>query len=548
MLRPLPKPGCEGIGVKSVGFPSATQQGASHGVPPIGHTSRSSAALLTKRPPDVLKAAAPAALIAVVRALDDLAWLADDTGKILFTNAAFAGTQQPARLDALYGPLTTQDARDAIEAALTNRQPLRLELDLLRRDGVPFRAELRLDPIEAEGATWFLGLLKDLTDRRAAAAVVARARDVIEAVAHGVPGVVYQFVIDARGRRYYSFISEGCARVFGFEASELTAGGADRILAAVPAQDREALHRSIEQSRQALEPWRHDFRCIVHGEQRWIRGASLPTRLASGDTVWNGMLIDVTDEVIAKAAAVEALQRAETASRTKSEFLAAASHELRTPLNAVIGFAEVLQGELYGPLGDPRYRDHAGDILNGGRQLLDMVNSVLEFARIEAAGLQLDEAEIAPRALIEPCVAAANDKIGSRTLSVVTQIAPTLPRLIVDRQKMRRVLNHLLSNAVKFTPDGGTIRVEVDREADGGMLLVITDSGIGIAPEDLRRAFEPFAQVDGALSRRYEGLGLGLPLARAIVEAHGGRLALDPAAGGGTRAWIRLPADRVQQV
>ncbi len=258
------------------------------------------------------------------------------------------------------------------------------------------------------------------------------------------------------------------------------------------------------------------------------------------------MLVDVTDEVIAKAAAVEALERAEAANRTKSEFLAAASHELRTPLNAVIGFAEVLQGELYGSLGDRRYHAHAGDILSGGRQLLDMVNSVLEFARIEAAGLQLDEAEIAPGALIEPCIAAAGDKVGNRALTIVTQIAPALPRLIVDRQKMRRVLNHLLSNAIKFTPDGGTIRVEVEREADGGIALVITDSGIGIAPEDLRRAFEPFAQVDGALSRRYEGLGLGLPLARAIVEAHGGCLALDPAGGGGTRAGIRLPANRVQ--
>jgi len=130
---------------------------------------------------------------------------------------------------------------------------------------------------------------------------------------------------------------------------------------------------------------------------------------------------------------------------------------------------------------------------------------------------------------------------------IVSRIDSGLPRLIVDRQQMRRVLNHLLSNAIKFTPDGGRVSIDVEDEGDGGLLLAVSDTGIGIAPEDLRRAFEPFAQVDGALSRRYEGLGLGLPLARAIVEAHGGRLALDPAAGGGTRAWIRLPADRVQR-
>lgn len=540
---------------KASDVPYATPMlGASRGVPPIGHTSRSSATLMTERSPDVLEPAPPPALVAAVRVLDEMAWLADGTGMPVFVNAAFsAGTQYPSPgllpggLDALYGPLTTRDARLAIAASIRERQPLRLELDLARRDGALFRAELRLDPIEEDGRVWFLGVLKDLTDRRAAAAVVARAHDVIEAVAHGVPGVVYQFVIDARGRRRYSFISEGCFRVFGFEASEVTAGGADRILAAVPAENREALHRSIERSRETLEPWRHVFRCEVRGEGRWIRGASLPTRLASGDTVWNGMLIDVTDEVAAKAAAVEAFERAEAASRTKSEFLAAVSHELRTPLNAVIGFAEVLQGELYGPLGDPRYRGHAGDILNGGRQLLDMVNGVLEFAQVEAGGLQLDETEISPRSLIEPCVRALIDKIGDRDLIVDSRIDPLLPRLVVDRMQMRRVLNHLLSNALKFTPDGGRVSIAAEAAADGGMLLVVTDTGIGIAPEDLRRAFEPFAQLDGALSRRYEGLGLGLPLARAIVEAHGGRLALDPAEGGGTRAWIRLPPGRVQR-
>ena len=521
-------------------------------MPPIGHTSRSSAALMmTERHPDVLEAAAvPAALVAVVRALDEMAWLADETGAIRFANGAFvAGTLHSPQgfaggLEALYGPLTTQDARDAVAASFETRRSLRLELDLVRRDGTPFHAELRLDPID-DGAVWFLGILKDLTDRRAADAVVARARDVIEAVAHGVPGVVYQFGIDARGRRRYSFISEGCLRVFGFEASEVTAGGTDRILTAVPAEDRDALMASIDESRWTLEPWRHVFRCEVHGEHRWIRGAALPIRRANGDTVWNGMLIDVTDEVLAKAAAVEALEQAEAASRSKTEFLAAVSHELRTPLNAVIGFAEVFQGELHGPLGDARYRDHAGHILNGGRHLLDMVNSVLEFAQVESGGLQLDDCEMLPRTLIDPCLVALADKIVGRDLAVAVRVDAHPHRLVVDRRQMRRVLSHLLSNAVKFTPDGGTLSVDLDEDADGGVSLIVTDTGIGIAPEDLRRAFEPFAQIDGALSRRYEGLGLGLPLARAIVESHDGRLTLDPVDGGGTRARIRLPPHRV---
>jgi PAS domain S-box-containing protein len=491
--------------------------------------------------------------MSVVRALDDMAWLADDAGALVAANAAFtAGTLTPldsaighGAFDALYGPLTTRDARAALAESIATRRPLRLELDLVRRDGSLLRASLSLDPIEDRGRVWFLGVLKDLTDHHATAATIARARDVIEGVAHGVPGVVYQFHADAHGRRRYSFISEGCRRVFGFEASEVTAGGADRILAAVPPEDRDALLASIEQSRRTLEPWRHVFRCEVHGEHRWIRGMSLPVRLAGGETVWNGMLIDVTDEMLARAAATDALERAEAANRSKTDFLAAVSHELRTPLHAVIGFAEVFQGELHGPLGDARYRDHADDILASGRRLLDMVNSVLEFAQIESGGLELDESDVPAHALVTGCLATLADRLDGRRLAIANRLDGRGHRLIVDRAQMRRVLSHLLSNAVKFTPDGGSLTVELDDEADGGVALVVTDTGIGIAPEDLNRAFEPFAQLDGALSRRYDGLGLGLPLARAIVESHGGRLTLGPVDGGGTRALIRLPAERV---
>jgi signal transduction histidine kinase len=482
-----------------------------------------------------------------------MAWLADDTGALVFANATFsAGTLTPldaaigyGAFDALYGPVTTGEARAAVAEAIGQRRTLRLELDLVRRDGRLFRAALRLDPIEHGECTWFLGVLKDLTDHHASAAMVARVRDMSEAVAHGVPGVIYQFRADARGRRRYSFISEGCRRVFGFDASEVTAGGGDRILTAVPAQDREGLLTSIEESRRTLEPWRHVFRCVVEGEHRWIRGASLPVRLPNGDTVWNGMLIDVTDEVQAKAAAADALERAETANRSKTEFLAAVSHELRTPLNAVIGFAEVFQRELHGPLGDPRYRAHADDILASGRRLLDMVNSVLEFAQIEAGGLRLDESEVPAHTLVAPCFASLADTLDGRRLTTVNRIGTDAPRLVVDRLQMRRVLSHLLSNAVKFTPTGGHLAVDIEDEADGGVAIAVTDTGIGIAPEDLGRAFEPFAQLDGTLSRRYDGLGLGLPLARAIVESHGGRLTLDPVDGGGTRALMRLPASRV---
>ncbi|MEI9986171.1 MAG: histidine kinase dimerization/phospho-acceptor domain-containing protein [Aliidongia sp.] len=182
----------------------------------------------------------------------------------------------------------------------------------------------------------YAAVLRDITRQRQDLAEIAHAHDLMQAVANGVPGVVYQFVVEADGRRYYSFISEGCRELFGIDAAEITSGGHGRILAAVDPPERPILLQSIEESRRTLGPWLHVFRSRRGADQRWICGSAKPHRTVNGGTVWNGMLIDITEQHEPRIAA-------EAASKAKSDFLANISYELRTPLNAVIGFSEILE-------------------------------------------------------------------------------------------------------------------------------------------------------------------------------------------------------------
>ncbi len=260
-----------------------------------------------------------------------------------------------------------------------------------------------------------------------------------------------------------------------------------------------------------------------------------------------GLLVTYTDTTESRRVEADlrrARDEAELASRSKTEFLANMSHELRTPLNAVIGFSDVLIGEIFGPLGDARYRDYAHDIRDSGNHLLNLINDVLDVAKIEFGRIELIEESVSLGEVIDSCVRLVRERADAAGVALVTDVPPDLPELRADTRRMKQVLINLLSNAVKFTPSGG--RVTISAATDGGDLtLAVTDTGIGMAPEDLATALQPFGQIDSRLARKYQGTGLGLPLTKAMVELHGGSLELISAPGQGTTALVRLPAERI---
>ena len=249
------------------------------------------------------------------------------------------------------------------------------------------------------------------------------------------------------------------------------------------------------------------------------------------------------DNAIEKQQLYFAKLGAETANQAKSEFLANMSHELRTPLNAIIGFSEVIKRGMFGPLSE-RYRSYGGDIFDSGNHLLKLINEILDLSKLEAGHFDLHEEDVDIAAVIGASKRLVEAQAEKAKVRLTEAIDDDLPLIRADDRRMRQILINILSNAVKFTPEGGIIRVE-SSVRDAGLVISVSDTGIGMSPEEIPKALEPFGQIDSTISRKYEGTGLGLPLAKHLVELHGGTLIVESALSVGTTVTIVLPPERI---
>lgn len=257
-----------------------------------------------------------------------------------------------------------------------------------------------------------------------------------------------------------------------------------------------------------------------------------------------GVMLDVTTLRSTEAHLLRALDLAETANRSKSLFLANVSHELRTPLNAILGFSQVIQNEVFGPVGNPRYIDYAGDIIRSGGYLLGLIDDIIDLSRIEADRMDLDVAPTDIRALIEECVSDIRIGIGVGTdISVSSEIPNDIPSVETDGAKLRQVLLNLMTNAVKYGVPRGTCVTSAWVSSDF-IEIHVKDDGIGIHQDELSTIFTPFQRAATNHNRPPESFGLGLPISKTLVERLGGTMTISSEVGVGTTATVTLPLTR----
>jgi len=342
------------------------------------------------------------------------------------------------------------------------------------------------------------------------------------------------------------YLNDGYAKLIGYDSpKELMALGKSALNDTIHPDDRQMVVDRINARMAGKEVTSHyELRLIRRdGSIAWID--TLATLVNwDGKPASLSWLTDITARKEAEAELVKSKEAAEFANRAKTEFLANMSHELRTPLNAILGFSEVIKSQMFGPIGTQKYADYAADIHTSGEHLLDLINDVLDLAKLEAGKLDLRETDISVAAIVAQCIALVRQRAKEAGVALNVELPDRLPALRADERAIKQVLLNLLSNAVKFTPEGGKIvtRVNTGRK---GLTIGVTDSGIGMNAAEIETALAPFGQIDSKLARKHQGTGLGLPITRSLVRLHGGDIVIESAPGKGTTITVHFPASRV---
>ena len=386
-----------------------------------------------------------------------------------------------------------------------------------------------------DGST--VGIYIDITDRKKAERQLARSERRLSHAQKLAEVGIWEWDCKS-GEMYWSEILH---RILGIPADTAPLS-LDHYLLIVHPANRDLVRSTHKRLLSTGGQYNQEYQIIrPDGHTRTVRAEAEAIKDSAGRIIRVlGAVHDITELKSAERGLRRARDIADQANRAKSEFLANVSHELRTPLNAVIGFSEVMLQEVFGSLGNDRYREYAADIRQSGTHLLGVINDLLDFSKLEAGHLNLHIEPVDLAATVDKTIRLMRDRAEADNVALVADVARISLPFHADERKVTQILLNLVSNAIKFTPAGGRVIVRVT-QTEEGIQIAVTDTGIGMSRDEIVLALSPFGQINSSANRRHTGTGLGLPLSKSLAELHGGALDVESAPGAGTTVTVRLP-------
>lgn len=488
----------------------------------------------------------------VINAVNDVIFETDSTGNISFLNKTWEiitghlceETLGKNIIDMIF-PQDQKEHRHFLEQFIKGQKLPYSSVTRIKTSDGRYRAieisflSLRQDDNRNSFA---VGIITDIEDRKRAEQALIETEKKYKTIVENAAGGIYQVTPEGQ----FLSANMALARILDYETP-------DNLLHAIQNANEELYKDKVERSRfirlLQSEGRVKNFETQVitkSGRLIWINENARTVQDDEGNILYyEGSIEDITKRKEAEKNLRDAKIKSDLANRAKSEFLTNMSHELRTPLNAIIGFSEILETEALGPLANRQYWEYARDIHEGGQKLLKIINEILDVSHIETGERQLNESIVDTAKVTSSCVDFLWQKAESAHLTIINKIDKSCPKIIGEELAIKQTILNILSNAIKFTPDGGHITISYEIDDEEQLRLSITDTGIGLNEDEIQKALSPFGQIETSFNRSASGAGLGLTLVDSLMKLHGGKLEIFSQKGVGTTVTLVFPARRI---
>ena len=491
--------------------------------------------------------------LALINSIGDIIFEADSKGNLAFVNAAWGritgfdvNQSRGKNIFNLLHPDNQLEEVNKFEQLVKGQKSAYRSYTRLRGIDGTFRAiELSISMVRrsAEGIIHVVGSITDVEERRRAEQALGEAEKKYRAIVENAAWGIYQMTPDG----VYLSVNSAMVDVLGYDSKEdllhTVHNAHEQVYGSK--SERRAFLREIEVNGQVNAYETRVFN--KKGETIWVNENIRAVKDDDGNTLYyEGSFEDITDRKESDILLRDAKMHSDMANRAKSEFLTNMSHELRTPLNAIIGFSEIIKNESFGPLANESYKEYVDEIHKGGKNLLHVINEILDISRIEVRARELSESTVQIPAVMDVCTSLLESKAHANQIEIVN-VLENVPAIIGEERAMKQIFTNVLSNAIKFTPRGGRVTVRNEITQAGDLSISFADTGVGLDVEEIKKALSPFGQVGSTLDTDNAGTGLGLTLVKSLIELHDGKLDIFSQKGMGTTVTVQIPSKRIVQ-